>query len=66
MKITKRKTNTDLLSKKKMLEQYGDFPDTLGCLPGDLHLEVHKSIYSIFHERYQLQLRRKQSRKLTN
>ena len=32
-KITKRKTNGDLLSKKKILEEYGDF-DTLGCFPG--------------------------------
>lgn len=49
MKITKRKTNTNLLSKKKILEQYGDFFDTLGCLPGDLHLEVHKSIRPVQH-----------------
>ena len=29
IKITKRKTNGDLLSKKKTLEEYGDFIDTL-------------------------------------
>ena len=47
-KITKRKTNGDLLSKKKILEKYGDF-DTLGCFPGYLHLEVDKSITSAQH-----------------
>ena len=44
IKIPKRKTNGDLLSKKKILEEYGDVFDTLECLPGELHLEVHKSI----------------------
>ena len=43
IKIPKRKTNGDLLSKKKILEEYGDVFDTLGCLPGMLHLEVDKS-----------------------
>ena len=33
IKITKRKTNGDLLSKKKILEEYGDVFDTLGCSP---------------------------------
>ena len=30
IKITKRKTNGDLLFKKKILEEYGDVFDTLG------------------------------------
>ena len=57
IKITKRKTNGDLLSKKKKLEEYGDVFDTLGCLPGELHLEVDKAYdqYSTCHGRYQLQ-----------
>ena len=42
--MTKIKTNGDLLSKKKILEEYGDVFDTLGCLPGELYLEVDKSI----------------------
>ena len=33
IKITKRKTNGDLLSKKKIFEEYGDVFDTLGCSP---------------------------------
>ena len=44
IQITKRKTNSDLLSKKKTLEKYGDISDLLGCLPGDLYLEVDKSV----------------------
>ena len=49
IKITKRKTNGGLLSKKKILEEYGDVFDTIGCLPGELHLEVDKSIRSVQH-----------------
>ena len=49
IKIPKRKTNGDLLSKKKILEEYGDVFDTLECLPGELHLEVHKSIQKVQH-----------------
>ena len=37
IKITKRNTNEDLLSKRKISEEYG-------CLHGELHLEVDKSI----------------------
>ena len=44
IKITKRKKNGDLLSIKKILEKYGNVFDTRGCLPGELHLEVYKSI----------------------
>ena len=44
IKMTKIKANGDLLSKKKILEEYGDAFNTLGCLPGELHLEVDKSI----------------------
>ena len=47
--ITKRKTIGDLLSKKKILEEYGDDFGTLGCLPGELHLEVDKSIWPVWH-----------------
>ena len=47
--ITKRKTIGDLLSKKKILEEYGDDFGTLGCLPGELHLEVDKSIRPVWH-----------------
>ena len=43
IKITK-KTNGDLLFKKKILEEYGDFFDTPGCLPGELHLKVDESM----------------------
>ena len=49
IKITIRKTNGDLLSKKKILEEYGDVFDTLGCVPGELHLEVDKSIRLVQH-----------------
>ena len=34
IKITKRKTNGDLLAKMKILEEYGGVFDTLGCIPG--------------------------------
>ena len=44
IKIIKIKTNRDLLSKKKILEEYGDVFDILGCLPGGLHLEVDESV----------------------
>ena len=47
IKMTKIKTNGDLLSKKKILEEYGDVFDTLGCLPGELYLEVDKSIWPV-------------------
>ena len=47
--ITKRKTNGDLLSKKKILEECADVFDKLDCLPGELHLEVHKSIRPVQH-----------------
>ena len=39
-KITKSKTNGDLLSKKKILKEYRDVLDTTGFLSGKLHLEV--------------------------
>ena len=40
IKITKRKTNRDILSMKKILGEYGDVFDVFGCLPKELHLEV--------------------------
>ena len=40
IKITKSKTTGDLLSKKKILEEYRDVLDTPGFLSGELHLEV--------------------------
>ena len=43
IKITKRKTNRDLLSMKKILGEYGDVFDVFGCLPKKLHLEVDQS-----------------------
>ena len=49
VKIAKRKTNRDLLSKKKILEEYGDVVETLGCFPGELHLEVDKRIRPVQH-----------------
>ena len=49
IKITKRKTNGDLLSKKKIYEEYGNVFDTFGSLPGELHLEVDKSIQPVQH-----------------
>ena len=49
IKITKRKTNWDLLSKKKILEEYGDVFDIFGCLPGELHLEVDKGTRPVQH-----------------
>ena len=48
MKITKRKTNGNILPKMKTLQEYEDVFDTLGCLPGKLPLvEVDKSIQPI-------------------
>ena len=44
-KITKSKTNGDLLSKKKILKEYRDVLDTTGFLSGKLHLEVDFKIY---------------------
>ena len=49
IQITKTKTNVDLLSKRKILEECGDVFDTFGCLPGGLHLEVDKSIRPVQH-----------------
>ena len=49
VKIAKRKTNRDRLSKKKILEEYGDVVETLGCFPGELHLEVDKRIRPVQH-----------------
>ena len=46
-RLTKRKINGDLLSKKKILEKDGDVFDTLGCLPGELNLEEEKSIQPV-------------------
>ena len=39
----------DLLSKKKILEEYGDVFDRLGCLPGELPIEIDKSIQPVQH-----------------
>ena len=47
IKITKRKTNGNILPKMKTLQEYEDVFDTLGCLPGKLPLEVDKSIQPI-------------------
>ena len=53
IKIAKRKTNGDLLSEKKILEEYGDVFDTICCLPEELRLEVEASNqYSTCHGRY--------------
>ena len=49
IKITNRKTNRDLLSKKKILEEYVEVFDTLGCLPGELHLKADRSIRPVQH-----------------
>ena len=49
IKIIKIKTNRDLLSKKKILEEYGDVFDILGCLPGELLLEVDESVRQVQH-----------------
>ena len=49
IKITKRKTNWDLLSKKKILEEYGHVFDIFGCLAGKLHLEVDKGTRPVQH-----------------
>ena len=49
IKIIKIKTNRDLLSKKKILEEYADVFDTLGCLPGELHLQVDESVRQVQH-----------------
>ena len=47
IKITKRKTYGGLLSKMKILEEYGDVFDTPGCLSWELHLEVDKNIQPV-------------------
>ena len=49
IKIIKIKTNRDLLAKKKILEEYADVFDTLGCLPGELHLQVDESVRQVQH-----------------
>ena len=49
IKETERKTNGDLLSKKKKLEVCGDVFDELGCFPGEPHLGVDKSIRPVQH-----------------
>ena len=49
IKETKRKTNGDLLSKKKILEVCEDVFDELGCFPGEPHLGVDKSIRPVQH-----------------
>ena len=46
-KITKRKTNGNILPKMKTLQEYEDVFDTLGCLPELLPLEVNESIQPI-------------------
>ena len=46
-KITKRKTNGNILPKMKTLQEYEDVFDTLGCLPEQLPLEVNESIQPI-------------------
>ena len=43
IKIIKGKTNGDLISKKKILEEYGNVFDRLGGFPGELHPEVESS-----------------------
>ena len=43
IKIIKGKTNGDLISKMKILEEYGNVFDTLGGFPGELHPEVESS-----------------------
>ena len=60
--ITKRKTNGDLLFKKKILEECADVFDTLDCLPGELHLEVHKSKRLVQHVPWKIPVEMKEKK----
>ena len=59
IKMTNRKTNGDLFPKKKTLE---DNFDTIGCLSGEQHLEVDKSIQPVHHMTWKIPVAMKEEK----